>query len=281
MNNKTVLITGCSSGIGYSVAKGLQQRGYRVIATARKCEDVERLNAEGLESLQLDLANTHSIVEAVDTVLERTEGQIYALFNNGAYGQPGAVEDLTRETLRQQFEINLFGTQELTNLIIPVMREQGEGRIIQNSSVLGIVSMPFRGAYNSTKFALEALSDAMRHELHGSGVYVSLIEPGPIRSRFRDNAMSAFRQHIDSEGSFFKDIYQGVEARLEKTGDAAPFTLDPEAVLQKVLHALEARRPSTRYPVTLPTYLFAVLKRILPDRAMDFVLRKLAERENR
>lgn len=278
---KSILITGCSSGIGYCVAKNLLERGYRVFATARKQEDVDRLNAEGLESLQLDLDDSDSIRSAVDQILKQTDGQLYALFNNGAYGQPGAVEDLHRDVLRQQFETNLFGWLELTNLIIPVMRNQGEGRIIQNSSVLGLVSLPFRGAYNASKYALEGLTDTLRLELHGSGIFVSLIEPGPVESRFRANAFAAYQKRIDPEKSFFRKTYQRMEARLNKEGPAAPFTLPPEAVLKKVIHALESRRPKPRYYVTFPTYLFGTLRRLLSSNAMDQILLRIAGNENR
>ncbi len=271
-NNKSILITGCSTGIGYCVAKGLQERGYRVFATARRAESVEALNNEGLESLQLDLDDSDSIRAAVDEVLERSGGELYALFNNGAYGIPGAVEDLSRETLRTQFETNVFGWQELTNLVIPVMRRQGFGRIIQNSSVLGFVAMPFRGAYNASKFAIEGLSDTLRLELADTDINISLIEPGPILSQFRATGVKMLEKHIDIENSIHHDRYKGVLKRLKKEGPAVPFTLPPEAVLKKVIHALEARRPKTRYYVTFPTYLFGYLKRLLPDFLMDKML---------
>ena len=280
MNEKTILITGCSSGIGLCVAEGLKARGYRVFATARKAADVEMLLQQGFEALQLDLAESDSITAAVDEVLKRTGGTLDALFNNGAYGQAGAVEDLRREVLREQFETNLFGTHELTCKLLPVMRRQGQGRIIQNSSVLGIVSLPFRGAYNSSKYALEGLSDTLRLELRGSGIHISLIEPGPVVSRFRANSFAKYREHIDKEQSFFRDTYQRMEERLTKEGPAAPFTLPPEAVLEKVLHALESPRPRARYYVTFPTYLFGTLKRLLSTRALDWVLSRVSKDEN-
>ena len=271
---RNILVTGCSSGIGLCVAEGLMARGYRVFATARRDEDVQKLQARGLESLPLDLANSASIRQAVAEVLERGGGKLYALFNNGAYGQPGAVEDLRREVLREQFETNLFGTLELTNLLLPTMRAQGHGRVVMNSSVLGFAAMPYRGAYNASKFALEGLTDTLRLELAGSGIHVSLIEPGPIESRFRANAYAAFKKNIDAEHSIHRKAYSAMAQRLNKPGPAAPFTLPPEAVLKKVLHALEHSRPKVRYYVTFPTHLFAVLKRILPQRAMDWVLTK-------
>src|SRR3990170_4637282 len=271
MESKTVLIAGCSSGIGNCLARGLRERGYRVFAGARKEADVAALSAAGFESLPLDLDSSGSIRAAVETVLDRTQGRLYALVNNGAYGQPGAVEDLSRETLRAQFETNLFGTQELTNLVIPAMRAQGEGRIIQMSSMLGIVCLAYRGAYNATKFALEALSDTMRLELRNTNIHVSIIEPGPIESRFRTNAYAAFQRNIDREHSVYREYYARVEQRLGGERPL-PFTLPPEAVLKKVIKALETRRPKARYAVTFPTTLFAVLRRILPVRALDSIL---------
>jgi NAD(P)-dependent dehydrogenase (short-subunit alcohol dehydrogenase family) len=273
---KTVLITGCSSGIGYCVAHGLQQRGYRVFATARHPDSVEALGAEGFESLQLDLDDPASIKQAVDEVLYRTKGELYALFNNGAFGLPGAVEDLSRDAIRAQFETNFFGWLELTNRVLPVMRNQGYGRIIQNSSILGFVAMPFRGAYNATKFAIEGLSDTLRLELNGTDIHVSLVEPGPILSRFRANALVALQQYIDIEHSVHRERYQQVLQRLNKEGPAVPFTLPPEAVLKKVIHALESPRPRARYYVTFPTYLFGYLKRVLPAKTLDRLLRLAA-----
>jgi NAD(P)-dependent dehydrogenase (short-subunit alcohol dehydrogenase family) len=278
---KTILVTGCSSGIGLCVAQGLHVRGYRVFATARRPADVARLESMGLEALALDLDDSGSIHAAVDEVLKRTGGTLDALFNNGAYGQPGAVEDLSREVLRAQLETNLLGTLELTNRIIPVMREQGHGRIIQNSSVLGLIVLPYRGAYSASKYALEALSHALRLELRGSGVHISLIEPGPVTSAFRNNAFAKYRENIDKETSYHREIYEGMERRLTKQGPAQPFTLPPEAVLAKLIHALESRRPKAQYYVTFPTHLFAFLRRILTARGLDWVLRQVSRNENK
>jgi len=277
---KSILITGCSTGIGLCCAHELKKQGYRVFATARKSEDVDKLKSQGFESLILDLARSESINAAVDKILEQTHGTLYGLFNNGAYGQPGAVEDLSRAVLTEQFETNIFGTQELTNRIIPIMRRQGYGRIIYNGSVLGIISLPFRGAYNASKYAIEGLADTLRLELYGSGIDVSIIEPGPVTSDFRKNAFKKYQQHINKENSFFKSNYEGMEARLKKKGSATPFTLPPEAVFKKLLHALESPRPQAHYYVTFPTYLFGTLKRILPTKALDWVLRKVSKEEN-
>lgn len=275
-----VLITGCSSGIGYCVAHGLKERGYAVIASARQPEDVTRLRDEGLTAVTLDLAEPASITRAVEETLKLTKGKLCALFNNGAYGQVGAVEDLRRDVLRAQFEANVFGTIDLTNRLIPLMRQQGYGRIIMNSSVLGLISLRYRGAYNASKFALEGITDTLRMELVGSGIHVSLIEPGPIKSLFRANAFAAYQANIDSEHSVHNAIYQRMEQRLKKQGAVAPFTLGPEAVLKKVVHALESKRPKPRYYVTVPTHLFAILRRILSTRMLDRMLLKISRDEN-
>ncbi len=279
-SQRTILITGCSSGIGYHCAHALHQRGWRVFATARKGEDVARLNDEGLESLQLDLDDSNSIQAALAEALERPGGTLDALFNNGAYGQGGAVEDLRREVLQAQLETNLLGTHELTVSVLRVMRRQGYGRIVHNSSVLGLVALPFRGAYNCSKYALEGLTDTLRLELRGTGIHVSLIEPGPIKSRFRANSFAKYKENIDKDASPFREAYERVEQRLQKKGPAVPFTLGPEAVMEKLVHALEAHRPRARYYVTVPTHLFAALKRLLPHRAMDWVLAKVSSDEH-
>jgi short-subunit dehydrogenase len=275
MTKKSVLITGCSSGIGYEVAHGLKKRGYSVFATARKANDVTRLQQEGLESFILDLNDSKSIHTAVESVLDKTNGRLYGLFNNAAYGLPGAVEDISREALREQFETNLFGTHELTCKILPIMRSQGEGRIIQNSSVLGFVALSYRGAYNASKFALEGLTDTLTLELANTNIKISLIEPGPITSKFRANAYKMYKKHINAEQSVHKENYLKMEQRLLTEGDVAPFTLPPEAVLKKVIHALESNNPKTRYYVTFPTYLFGYLKRILSDKMMNRLLKRV------
>ena len=280
-NKKIILVTGCSSGIGLHAALGLKQRGYRVFATARQQHDVDKLMSMGLESTLLDLASSNSIKTALKTILSKTQGRIDVLFNNGAYGQPGAVEDLSRDVLRTQFETNLFGTIELTNLVIPLMRSQGYGRIIQNSSVLGLVVLPFRGAYNASKFALEAITDTLRLELRDSGIKVSLIEPGPIESQFRANAYAAFKQNINASSSHHHSTYSAMIKRLQKSGSVAPFTLSPQAVLDKLLHAIESPKPKVRYYVTFPTYLFSILRRILSAKTLDKFLVAISRSENR
>ena len=271
---RNVLITGCSSGIGYDAAVTLKQRGHTVIATARQPQDVERLRNEGLTSFQLDLTDSDSIRSGVEQTLEHTRGRIDVLFNNGAYAQPGAVEDLTRDTLRKQFETNLFGWHELTTLVVPVMRKQGGGRILQNSSILGFIALKHRGAYVATKYALEGLTDTLRLELEGTGIDVVLIEPGPILTKMRPNSLKAFEENIDVGSSVHRPHYEKTLARLRKEGAAQPFTLPASAVTKRVIHAIETPVPQIRYPVTFPTYLFAVLTRILPDRLLDRFLAK-------
>jgi short-subunit dehydrogenase len=273
-DHPTVLITGASSGIGYYCAIRLNKAGYKVIASCRRQEDVEHLIGEGVSCIQLDLADSTSIQAGVKRFFELSDGKIYALFNNGAYGQPGAVEDLSRDTLRKQFETNVFGWCELTNLVLPTMLQQGHGRIIQNSSILGFIAMPFRGAYTASKFAIEGLSDTLRLELKGTGIFVSLIEPGPIRSLFRKNALQALEKNIDIPQSRHSEQYQASIRRLTKAEDATKFTLGPEAVYQKLIHALESSKPKVRYQVTTPTHILRFLKRLLSDKMLDRLLSK-------
>lgn len=270
---KVVLITGCSSGIGHHCANALKNRGYLVFATARKQEDVRALQEEGLQSVRLDLLDSESIHKAVSYVMKKA-GRIDVLFNNAGYGQPGACEDLPRDALRDQFETNLFGPVELTNAIIPIMRRQNSGRIIWNSSVLGLVAMPYRGAYNATKFAMEGFVDTMRLELKGTGIYTVLIEPGPIRSEFRKNAFIQFKENIDPQASVHDLSYGRLAKKLRKKEATAFFTMGPEAVLRKLLRAIESRKPRARYYVTFPAYFIAALKRVAPQCLLDSLLRK-------
>ncbi len=278
---RAVLISGCSSGIGAVTAAALSDRGYRVFATARRDEDVARLDAQGLEALPLDVADSGSIQACVAEVLARTQGRLYGLFNNAGYGQPGALEDLSRQVMREQFETNVLGLHELTSSVLPAMRAAGEGRIIHHSSLLGFISLRYRGAYQASKHAVEALGDTLRQELHGSGIHVSLIEPGPIVSRFRENAYAAFKRHVDVESSPHRDIYRQVERRLAIGEDNDPFTLPETAVFKKVLHALESARPRPRYYVTLPAHVLGALRRALSSRMLDRLLLSISRAELR
>lgn len=273
---KSILITGCSSGIGYETARYLHEHGYDVYATARNEADVARLKQEGLNAHQLDVTDTDSIDTALKWVLEQTGGTLYALFNNAGYGQPGALEDVPLFALREQFETNVFGLHEMTRRVIPVMRAQGYGRILQHSSVLGLVSLRFRGAYNAGKYAIEGLCDTLRLELAGTDIHVVTLNTGPIRSKFRDNAIVKFEENIDAGHSRFRNEYDTeVYKRKENKEEKDPFTRDADAVIGKVLIALEKKRPAPRYYITSATHILAVLKRLLPTSWMDAVLLKI------
>ncbi len=275
---KRILVTGCSSGIGYDAARQLRDRGYDVIASCRKLEDVTRLQAQGFNCWQIDLADSQSIQAACQRLASESQNHpLYGLVNNGAFGIPGAVEDLSRSALRHQFETNVFGTHELTVGVMPLLRENAVGRVIQISSILGGLSLPFRGAYNASKHALEALSDTLRLELDGSDIHISLIEPGPIATRFRDNAIKQFEQHIDIKNSPFNAYYKAVSKRLSSE-KPVPFTLPASAVTQQIIHALESSQPKARYHTTLPTKIFLPLKRLMPDKLFDRLLLILGDR---
>lgn len=272
---RTIIVTGCSSGIGAYCARALKAEGWRVFATVRKPEDLAALEADGLEALWMDYTDEASIAALVDTVSERTGGRIDALFNNGAYGQPGAVEDLSTEVLRRQFETNLFGWHELTRRIIPLMRARGHGRIVQCSSILGLMTYRYRGAYAASKYALEGLSLTMRMELEGSGIHVSLIEPGPIATRFTANALAQIEENIDLVNSPHAKEYERQLARLRGTGAANRHKLGPEAVHEVLRHALTATRPRPHYLVTTPAKQGAFLKRLLPASLFYRLMRSL------
>jgi len=272
---KSILITGCSSGIGYDAAHGLAARGWRVFATCRKQVDCVRLRGEGLESFVLDYADEASVSAALAQVLAATGGTLDALFNNGAFALPGAAEDLPRAGLREVFETNVFGWHDLTQQVIPVMRAQGAGRIVNCSSVLGLVCAPWRSAYNASKFAVEGLSDTLRLEMRGTGIEIVLIEPGPVTSKIRQNATIAFERWIDWENSARADAYRTtLLKRLYDKPGKDRFELPASAVTRKLVHALESPRPRARYFVTTPTYIMAALKRLLPTRALDWILAK-------
>jgi NAD(P)-dependent dehydrogenase (short-subunit alcohol dehydrogenase family) len=273
MTQRSVLITGCSSGIGLDAARGLKARGWRVFATCRQEADCDRLRAEGLESFRLDYADEASIAEALDETLRRTGGTLDAVYNNGAFACPGAVEDLPRGALREIFETNLFGYHDLTRRVIPVMRKQGHGRIVNCSSVLGLVGAKWRGAYVATKFAMEGLTDVLRIEMRGTGIDLILIEPGPIATKIRENAVPHFEKWVDWENSARRDQYVSLRGRLyDKKIKKDAFELGPEAVTAKLIRALEDPRPKPRYYVTTPTYLMGFLRRVLPSRWLDWVI---------
>ncbi|MCM2293532.1 SDR family oxidoreductase [Allorhizobium sp. BGMRC 0089] len=272
---KSIIVTGCSSGIGAYAARALKRDGWRVFATVRKTDDLAGLEKDGIEALLMDYRDEASIFALTQEVLSRTGGRLDALFNNGAYGQAGAVEDLSTAVLREQFETNFFGWHTLTQQIVPVMRRQGEGRIVQCSSILGLLPYRWRGAYTASKYALEGLSLALRMELDGSGVFVSLIEPGPIESRFTANALDAIRRNVDVEHSVHAEDYRRQLARLSGTGKKNPHKLGPDAVYKVLTHALTARRPRPHYLVTKPAKQGTLLKRVLPSDLFYRIMRSL------
>ncbi|GEO86333.1 MULTISPECIES: SDR family oxidoreductase [Alphaproteobacteria] len=271
----TIIVTGCSTGIGAHCARALATDGWRVFATVRRPDNRLPLEADGIETLQMDYTDEGSIAALVEAVAERTGGRIDALFNNGAYGQPGAVEDLSTDVLRRQFEANFFGWHELTRRVIPLMRTRGEGRIVQCSSILGLLPYRYRGAYTASKYALEGLSVTLRMELQGSGIHVSLIEPGPIESRFTANALKMIEANVDLENSAHSEEYKRQLARLDGTGPVNRYKLGPEAVYKVLKHALTAPRPRPHYPVTVPARRGILLKRLLPADLFYRLMRKL------
>ena len=272
---KSILITGCSTGIGLHLARELKKLGYRVFASARKQADVIELESEGFESLLLDLSSSDSINSAVSNLFQKTD-TLYALINNGAYGQVGALEDISRAAMEAQFQANFFGWHELTNLILPSMKKSNTGRLIYISSVLGFVALPFRGPYIASKFAIEGLVDTLRLELRHTNIKLSLVQPGPIESDFRKNAYLAFQKYVDFDKSDYQKDYERMIERLSAS-DNAKFTLGAEAVLKPVQHALTSNSPKVRYRVTFPTKLFAILGRILPSGWLDKILTKAAD----
>ena len=273
---KSILITGCSSGIGYACAVGLKRRGWRVFATVRNVADQKRLENDGLEALIIDYRDSASLKTCAAEVARRTDGKLDALFNNGAYGQPGAVEDLSRKVLEEQFAANFFGWHELTTLCLPLIRANGSGRIVNCSSVLGIAAMKWRGAYNASKFAIEGLTDTLRLELRGTGIFVSTIEPGPIATRFVEHALNAFNANINVEATNYKAAYERQRARLGK-GGSNRFKLPPEAVLEKLEHALNSNRPRAHYYVTTPTHVMGLARRFMPQRMMDWFVDRVSD----
>lgn len=276
MSNKHkrwIVVTGCSSGIGLYVAEHLQKRGYWVAACCRTETQKSRLISKGFKyCVAFDLSDEQAVEQGVKEILNITEGHIYALFNNAAYGQPGAIEDLSRSVLEQQFSANFFGTHQLTQALIPSLLLQRRSHIIQHSSILGFVGMKFRGAYNASKYALEGLSDTLRQELMDTSIQLSLIQPGPVLSDFRKNALKAFCDNVDFDRSRHRQVYLDTVERLGQEGPAVPFTVGPEAVFERVIHILESKKAKVRYPVTKPTYVLAFLKRILPHRWFDAVV---------
>jgi short-subunit dehydrogenase len=269
---RSVLITGCSSGIGYEAARTLKERGWHVIATARKVQDLGRLRAElGVDTIGLEMGDATSVATAAEEALRLTGGRLDALYNNAAYGVIGAMEDVSVDVLRAHFDVNVFGVHDLTRRLIPAMRAAGRGRIVNCSSVLGLVSGPYRGPYCATKFALEAMSDALRQELAGSGIHVAVLQPGPIRTRFLDTTLATFKTNIDVAGSPHRVAYE-TRMKAMENDTASRFKLGPEAVVKALVHALESPRPKARYRISPHTHVIAWAKRLLPGRAIDLMM---------
>lgn len=277
---KTILITGCSSGIGYAAAQLLRQDNWRVYTSCRRAEDVARLRAEGFHCLQLDITDDAQIQAAITTVITEF-GQLDALFCNAGYGQTGAVEDICRTALQEQFNTNVFGTWQCIKAAMKIFRRQQHGHILVNSSILGYAAMPWRSAYISSKFALEGLCDTLRQETYGSGIYISLLEPGPITSHFRPNALVKFKQYIDIENSVHRDVYQAQLNRLQAQGSVAPFTLTAKQCATVCARALNAKNPKARYFVTVPAHLFWYLKKCLPVCILDGLCRLAIHKQSK
>ena len=272
---QNILITGCSSGIGLQTALIMKEKNYKVYASARKQQDVDMLKDLGFEAFKINVKNKDEIKYALNTIIEN-DLKLDAVFNNAGFGQPGAVEDLSVEVLKKQFNTNLFGLHEVTIQAMKIFRTQGFGKIIQHSSVLGIISLKYRGAYNASKYAIEGLADTLRQEVMGSNIYISTINTGPVTSKFRENALKKFNKNIVIKGSFFENIYKReLKARLETTEDKAPFNLPASSVANTVLKIMQTQKPKPRYYVTKATYILGFLKRVLSTSLMDKILNKI------
>lgn len=276
MAQRSILITGCSSGIGYDAAQALRHKGWRVFASCRTEADCERLRTEGFHSPRLDYEDPETIASALEQILAVTGGTLDAVFNNGAYGIPALFEDLPRDAFRAILEANLIGPHDLTRQIIPVMRAQGGGRIVNCTSVLGFAAYPLRGAYVATKYGLEGLTDTLRLELRGSPIHVSLIEPGLIATKFGENSSKQFHRWIDWENSARAEEYRERLLAKSSGGDShARLEAPASAVTAKLIHALESPRPRPRYRITKLAKFAYVLKRLLPTRGSDWVISRL------
>lgn len=272
---QNILITGCSTGIGLATAKMLKENGYKVYATARKKEDVKRLQDQGFFAYRLDVTKPKHIKKVLNIILEEDQ-KLDAVFNNAGFGQPGALEDVSTEVLKEQFETNVFGLHEVTLQCTKIFRKQGYGKIIQHSSVLGIISLKFRGSYNASKYAIEGLCDTMRQELIGSNISISTINTGPVTSKFRENALQKFTSNIDIENSFFTPTYKNeLKVRLQNDKDDTPFNLPATSVAQVVHKIMKSSHPKPRYYVTKATHILGFFKRILSTSAMDKLLNRM------
>lgn len=272
---QNILITGCSTGIGLQTAITLKNNGYKVYASARTQEDVNKLKALGFDALKIDVRNKEEITNAFTYIINQDK-KLDGVFNNAGFGQPGAVEDVSVEVLKEQFETNIFGLHEVTLQAMKIFRKQGYGKIIQHSSVLGIISLKFRGAYNASKYAIEGLADTMRQEVLGSNIYISTINTGPVTSKFRENALKKFNKNIDIENSFFLKAYRDeLQGRLESEENNAPFNLPASSVANVALKIMNSNKPKPRYYVTKATHILGFFKRILSTSLLDRLLNRI------
>lgn len=272
---QNILITGCSSGIGLETALLLHKSNIKVYATARDENDVKMLQNLGLNAYKLDVTKKEDISNILELILQNDK-KLDAVFNNAGFGQPGAVEDISVEALKEQFETNFFGLHEVTIQVMKIFRKQNYGKLIQHSSVLGIIALKFRGAYNASKYAIEGLNDTLRQEVLNSNITISTINTGPVTSKFRENALKKFNKNIKIEGSFWEETYKKeLKARLETSEDKAPFNLPASSVAQVVLKIMNSKKPKPRYYVTKATYILGFFKRILSTSLMDRLLDKI------
>ncbi|HFU76019.1 MAG TPA: SDR family NAD(P)-dependent oxidoreductase [Arcobacter sp.] len=269
---ETILITGCSTGIGLETALYLQEEGFRVFPTARNQEDVDRLKALSFEAFKLDVTNKDEITSVLDEIITLTGGTLDVVFNNAGFGQPGAIEDISTEALKYQFETNVFGLHEVTLQVLEIMKKQGYGRIIQHSSVVGLVALRIRGAYVASKYAVEGLTDTLRQELSDTNIDVTLLNTGPVTSDFRKNAMKNLEKYVEVEHSRFKESYKRA---LGGEKSAVPFNLPAIAVAKKVEAIMLAKKVKPRYYITKATYILGFLKRVLSTKQLDKVLLKI------
>ncbi|MEA3354695.1 MAG: SDR family NAD(P)-dependent oxidoreductase [Campylobacterota bacterium] len=267
-----ILITGCSSGIGLETALYLKQKGYRVFASARDQEDIDILIDNGFETFYLDVTKHQTITDTLNNILNLTEGKLDVVFNNAGFGQPGAVEDIRTDILKEQFETNVFGLHEVTRQVLPIMYAQGYGKIIQHSSVLGLISLKFRGAYNASKYAIEGLTDTLRLELLDTNIDVTLLNTGPVTSKFRENAVNKLKNNIDMENSRFKGTY---EQNIKKNKSNVPFNLEAVEVAKVVERIIRTNNVKPRYYITKATYILGYLKRVLSTNSLDKILRRI------
>jgi NAD(P)-dependent dehydrogenase (short-subunit alcohol dehydrogenase family) len=278
VRHRNAFVTGCSTGIGRATAQVLREAGWTVTPTARRDEDLDSLRADGFRPAFLDLLREETWTPALDAARAAWNGEpAGALINNAGYGQPGALEDLSPDQLRRQLEVNVVGLQALTNRFLPEFRREGCGRIVHVSSVVGRLALPFLGIYSASKFAVEALADAQRVELTGSGIGLSLIEPGPIATHFGDNALDQLDE-VRAEDSRFLAQYGIQSRRLRDKRERDPFSLPPEAVASRILHAIESARPRRRYAVTVTAHIGAFMSRFAPDALLDAAMRSRWER---